>query len=144
MQLIVFEEIHLKVLSKQRATVSFESKVNVNEGEHWHWNTSQNSFWSTNGRENSSSFLRQTRRGQLYIAYLSLWFQCLEKCRPRRNVIVLSVEALFRNPRICPDRDICPAPDDLYAQPQDKIKRKIPNVGLYASLNLLPAAIKWC
>ena len=29
--LIVFEEIHLKVLSKQRATVSFESKVNVNK-----------------------------------------------------------------------------------------------------------------
>ena len=60
------------------------------------------------------------------------------------NIIVLSVETTFRNPKIFPDWDICPASDDLYAQPQDKIKRKIPNVGLYASLNLLPAPIKWC
>ena len=61
-----------------------------------------------------------------------------------RNIIVLFVETTFRNPRICLDLNICPASDDLYAQPQDKIKRKIPNVGLYVSLNLLPAAIKWC
>ena len=35
----------------------------------------RNSFWSTNGRENSSSVLRQTRRGQLYVFEEKYFFQ---------------------------------------------------------------------